>query len=219
LNNPLRYTDPDGEAPRDAVVGFFNGFHASYTLGLTRGTGNSDYRLGQQAGAKVAQRFGLIEMALVGLSIGGGGAACAGTGIGCALVPATTAGGLALAGHGATVAGTAQVVFNQAAEETSSGGPTFEASPKHGTTDKGGASNGPKDGQAALDASVQVKDTSPRRVGVDRKNGEIVVLDQTSAGKFHGHVRKWDQLTDQQRNARIKGGYTDKRGRVLPEPE
>ena len=64
----------------------------------------------------------------------------------------------------------------------------FQASPKHGTsarnTSKGVASRGPTNGQHALDNSVQVKNTSPRRVGVDRANGEIVVFDQTSRGIF-----------------------------------
>src|SRR4051812_26086143 len=76
-NNPLRYDDPDGEDWRDRISGFFNGFHSSYTYGLTRGTGNSDYRVGQQAGAKLAEGLGYIETAAGGLSIGGGGAACA----------------------------------------------------------------------------------------------------------------------------------------------
>jgi hypothetical protein len=34
-------------------------------------------------------------------------------------------------------------------------------------------------GQEALDNSVQVKDTSTRRVGVNEANDEIVVLDKT----------------------------------------
>ena len=70
---------------------------------------------------------------------------------------------------------------------------TFEPSPKHGTsarnTSKGVASRGPTDGQHALDNSIQVKSTSPRRVGVDKANGEITVFDRTSDGVFHGHVR------------------------------
>jgi len=71
----------------------------------------------------------------------------------------------------------------------------FEPSPKHGPEQKGNASPGPKDGQTALDNSVQVRATSPRRVGVDKKHGQLVVLDQTSKDKFHGHVRTWDQLS------------------------
>jgi len=97
-------------------------------------------------------------------------------------------------------------------------GQVFEGSPKHGESDRAQASRRPKDGQAALDRSVQVKPTSPRRVGVDPANGEIVVLDQTSPGTFHGHVRSWDQLTDAQRNALVKNKLTDKRGNII-EPE
>jgi hypothetical protein len=41
---------------------------------------------------------------------------------------------------------------------------------KHGKEDKGDISKAPKDGQKALDNSVQMKDTSPRRVGVDQDN-------------------------------------------------
>jgi hypothetical protein len=96
------------------------------------------------------------------------------------------------------------------------GNPQFEPSPKHGPEKRGDASAGPKDGQTALDNSVQVKDSSPRRVGVDRENGQIIVLDQTSKGKFHGHVRSWKELSDQQRNALIKARLADKRGHILP---
>ncbi|WP_212748088.1 RHS repeat-associated core domain-containing protein [Pseudoalteromonas sp. S3178] len=75
---------------------------------------------------------------------------------------------------------------------------------KHGKEDKGDVSKAPKDGQKALDNSVQIKETSPRRVGVDQGNGEVVVLDkhETSGNKetYHGHVQK--TITDQKtRNA------------------
>jgi len=93
----------------------------------------------------------------------------------------------------------------------------YEASPKHGTQKVGNVSAAPKGGQAALDSSVQVKETSPRRVGVDYDSGELVVFDETHPGEgiFHGHVRSWDELTDQQRNAFSAGGLTDRRGRIL----
>ena len=90
----------------------------------------------------------------------------------------------------------------------------FEGSPKHEKR-KNEISRAPRDGQAALDNSVQVKHTSPRRVGVDAVHGEIVILDQTSKGKYHGHVRSWDQLTDQQRNALIRSHLTDQRGNII----
>ena len=92
----------------------------------------------------------------------------------------------------------------------------FQASPKHGTavrnTSKGVASRGPTDGQHALDNSIQVKGTSPRRVGVDKANGEIVVFDKTSDGIFHGHVRSFKDLTSQKQNALINSGLADKKG-------
>jgi hypothetical protein len=80
---------------------------------------------------------------------------------------------------------------------------TYEAGGKHGPTSKsssrGTNSAEPSNGQAALDNSVQIKASSPRRVGMS--NGEVVILDRTrevpcgcttSGGLneiFHGHVR------------------------------
>ena len=93
---------------------------------------------------------------------------------------------------------------------------TYEASPKHGATRVGNVSAAPKNGQVALDNSVQVKDV-PRRVGVDYDTGEFAVFDQTHPNKgiFHGHVRTWEELTQEQQNALVKSGYTDRRGRIL----
>jgi hypothetical protein len=58
----------------------------------------------------------------------------------------------------------------------------------------------PANGQGALDNSVQVKDTSPRRVGVEPDTGDYVVLDQTRASPgegqpevYHGHTVPWDK--------------------------
>lgn len=81
----------------------------------------------------------------------------------------------------------------------------YEANPKHGSearaTSRGGSSAEPSDGQGALNNSVQIKGTSPRRVGIDPSNGDVVILDKhlevpcgcTSKGGtnelFHGHVR------------------------------
>jgi RHS repeat-associated protein len=96
----------------------------------------------------------------------------------------------------------------------------FENAPYHGTKDNAVKSKAPGNGQAALDNSVQIKDTSPRRVGIDPTNNEIVILDRTRTlpngdEVFHGHVRSWDQLDSVQQNALKKSGAVDKRGRVI----
>jgi hypothetical protein len=91
----------------------------------------------------------------------------------------------------------------------------FEPSSKHGSKDRGNIRRGPTNGQEALDESVQVKDTSTRRVGVDKENNEIVVLDETTPGVFHGHVRTWDQLTTPMKDALQKAGLVNKKGKIL----
>jgi hypothetical protein len=72
---------------------------------------------------------------------------------------------------------------------------------------RGGGDNSkePENGQEALDNSVPIKPTTDRRVGYDAENDEIVVLDKTSEGTFHGHVRHWKGLTEEMKNARQGG--------------
>ena len=96
----------------------------------------------------------------------------------------------------------------------------YEWNSKHPKWTAGGptgarASKAPKNGQNALDLSVQVKDTSYRRVGIDHETGEFVVFDEHEPGKFHGHVRTWDELENVQQNALVKADMTDRRGRIL----
>jgi RHS repeat-associated protein len=91
----------------------------------------------------------------------------------------------------------------------------FQASPKHGGTATGRASAGPVNGQDALDVSVKVKSTSPRRGGIDYDANEFVVFDQTSPGVFHGHVRPWADLTQEMRNALIRAGMATRRGDII----
>jgi hypothetical protein len=52
----------------------------------------------------------------------------------------------------------------------------------------------PTDGQATLDNSVRISKTSSRRVGVDRKNKEIVIFMEHLTGVFHGFVVEWNDL-------------------------
>ncbi|WP_171063966.1 hypothetical protein [Actinomadura soli] len=54
-------------------------------------------------------------------------------------------------------------------------------------------------------------------MGVDKENGEIVVLDKTHPyGKeYHGHVRNWDDLRDEMKNALRRAGLVSKKGKIL----
>ena len=73
----------------------------------------------------------------------------------------------------------------------------YEKAPYH---NKGNSvkSPAPKNGQAALNNSVQIKPTSPRRIGVSEN--EIVISDQHRPCVFHGHVRTWEQLTNEMKS-------------------
>ena len=87
----------------------------------------------------------------------------------------------------------------------------YETSPAHirGNSIK---SPPPKNGQAALDNSIQVKGHVPRRVSI--YDGEIVVFQQTTPGVFHGYVVQWDKLSNDIKNALIKSGWVNRKGKI-----
>jgi RHS repeat-associated protein len=94
----------------------------------------------------------------------------------------------------------------------------YETSPKHGPQKMGRVGAAPKNGQAALDNATPVKGGDMKRlVGVDPGTGEFVVFDETHIGQgiYHGHVRTWDELTDDMRRSLIESGFVDHRGRIL----
>jgi hypothetical protein len=91
----------------------------------------------------------------------------------------------------------------------------YEAAPYHGTVDNLTKSRAPINGQDALDLSVQVKPTSPRRVGIDYEVGDFAVFDQTRDGIFHGHARSWDDLHPDMQRALQQAGMVDRRGNIL----
>jgi hypothetical protein len=62
---------------------------------------------------------------------------------------------------------------------------------------------------------MQVKSTSPRRIGIDYDAGEYVVFDQTMEGVFHGHVRSWSELTGAMQSLLRRSGYVDRNGNLL----
>ena len=88
----------------------------------------------------------------------------------------------------------------------------FEGAKYHGNRDTGVKNKGPQDGQAALDNSVPLGPNTHRRVGVS--DGEIVVLDETTPGVYHGHVRSWDELSNPMKSVLRKNGMVDNKGRV-----
>jgi hypothetical protein len=96
-------------------------------------------------------------------------------------------------------------------------GLTFEDSAKHHQNSQGNASKPPANPQSTLNTSIQIKGTSSRRVGVDTKTGEFAVFDETHNGQgiYHGHIRSWDELTDQMKVALEKAGLVDRRGRII----
>ena len=71
----------------------------------------------------------------------------------------------------------------------------------------------PINGQAALDNSIQINPTSPRRIGTS--NNQFVVLNQTSPGLYHGHVRAWGDLSNSMRSALIKAGKATIKGKII----
>ena len=89
----------------------------------------------------------------------------------------------------------------------------YKGADYHGREDNDVKSKAPKDGQAALDNSVPLNpDTTKRRIGIS--DGEIVVLDETSEGIFHGHVRNWDSLSDKMRSVLRREGMVNKKGKI-----
>lgn len=164
-----------------------------------------------------------------GLAEMGGGAAVSTTGVGALVgVPLTAAGAaqvtVATAGAAIHTNNLGSAISEMRSASNGGGGGTsgapgerniYEPHTKHGSVDRGSASRAPTNGQEALDNSVRVKDTSPRRVGVDPKTKDIVVFDQHLEGKFHGHVREWGELTSEMQNALRNAGLVNARGKVL----
>ena len=82
---------------------------------------------------------------------------------------------------------------------------------------RGGKSQAPKDGIAALRNSYRISKNSPRRIGVDVANREFVVLNRTAKGQnfWHGHVRSWDELSRDMQNVLIRSRITNARGKII----
>jgi len=99
-------------------------------------------------------------------------------------------------------------------EKDEDGQRVYELNPKHKPVRTANIAAAPKNGQAALNASVQVQETSTRRVGVDRVSDEIVVFDEHAPNIFHGHVRTWDELRPEMQNVLKRAGLVDGKGDI-----
>ena len=94
---------------------------------------------------------------------------------------------------------------------------------KHGPFERWNVGREPRDGQEALDLSVPTKATSAVRVSVDYELGEFIVLrislpsllPNPNGQTFHGYVTPWKKLMQEMKNALIRAGMTDRRGRIL----
>ena len=88
---------------------------------------------------------------------------------------------------------------------------TYEKADYHSGQATGRKNPAPKDGQFALDNSAPIGENTSRRIDLD-SNGDFVVLDETTPGTFHGHIREWSSngnqgLTQEMKNALYKAGY------------
>ena len=88
----------------------------------------------------------------------------------------------------------------------------FENAPYHGKTNNSVKNKAPIDGQAALNNSLKIGEDTTRRVGISEN--EFVVLDETSEGLYHGHVRTWDELTPKMQSILRKEELVTKKGKI-----
>jgi hypothetical protein len=89
----------------------------------------------------------------------------------------------------------------------------YEDTPYHGDTGNSVKSKAPTNGQDALDNSLSIGENTDRRISIS--NDEFVVLDKTSDGLYHGHVRTWDELAQQMQAVLRKAGLVTKKGKII----
>jgi RHS repeat-associated protein len=176
-NNPLRYTDPDGEDFWDAVKGTINAFTSDNAFGAGRiNSGNSDFHTGQAVGDAIATVTGTAE------ALFGGGEAIvtspAALTVAGAVIPAA---GLTTAVHGGTTAAIAGSHLAAAAFADNNQQSSGEGSQLVGNNprDAKGRTNTDLPGghEAAKDTFGKL--TSGQDVAVDPKTGHQVAADGT----------------------------------------
>ena len=89
----------------------------------------------------------------------------------------------------------------------------YQKADYHGKKNNAIKNKAPNKGQEALDNSIPIGSNTTRRVGIS--DGEIVVFDETTKGVFHGHVRSWNELSEQMKAALRKAGMVNNKGKII----
>lgn len=94
----------------------------------------------------------------------------------------------------------------------------YEDAPYHSKKGNSVKSKRPENGLDSLDASIEVNPpNSRRRIAIDPHTKEFVVIDRTEEGSYHAHVRPWSGLRQEMKNALIRAGKTNRKGKILGE--
>lgn len=90
----------------------------------------------------------------------------------------------------------------------------YEPAPYHGKISNPVKSKAPTNPQQSLNNSLQIKNTSDRRIAVDKSVEEFIIFDKTIDNIYHDHVRTWAELTPEMQNILIKNNLVDKKGKI-----
>lgn len=90
----------------------------------------------------------------------------------------------------------------------------YEDAPYHTSRDNDFKSRWPKDPKQSLEKSKSIKSTSSNRISYDQANDEIVIMMEHERDVFHGHVREWKDLTQEQKNVLINEFDFNPNGRL-----
>lgn len=94
----------------------------------------------------------------------------------------------------------------------------YEDAPYHSKKGNSVKSKRPENGFDSLNESIEVNPpNSRRRIAIDPHTKEFVVIDRTADGSYHAHVRPWSGLRQEMKNALIRAGKTNRKGKILGE--
>ena len=96
----------------------------------------------------------------------------------------------------------------------------YEDAPYHSKKGNSVKSKRPENGLDSLNESIEVNPpNSRRRIAIDPHTKEFVVIDRTADGSYHANVRPWSGLRQEMKNALIRAGKTNRKGKILGETQ